>query len=83
MKLDDKIVLKILFLVLEIVIIAGVFLYYSIRKKKENICTCKTYGKIIFNVRREEHTGRRSNSNYSSYILWYSLCEYTDCYCVL
>ena len=60
-------------------IIAGAFfvagLYYLNKKRIEKKCSCKTYGKIIKNIRREERVGAdryRDRRNY-----WYSLCEYT------
>lgn len=85
--MDTTILLKIMFGTIG-GIIAGVFfvtaLYYQIRQKKENKCNCKTFGKIISNIRREEHDGMRSNKDYRRHIRWYSLCEYTvgDTKCV-
>lgn len=78
--MDDTILLKIMFLCMGGIFIGYSFitgLYYLVRKKKEKRCTCKTYGKIINNIRRTEHIGSRSNGNYRRYIRWYSLCEYT------
>ena len=88
--MDTTILLKIMFCTIG-GIIAGAFfitaLYYQIRQKKENKCTCKTFGKIISNIRREEYDSLPSNSEFKSYrrhIRWYSLCEYTvgDTKCV-
>ncbi len=78
--MDDTILMKIMFGTMGAIITGAFFvtaLFYLIRKKKENKCTCKTFGKIISNIRREEHTGSHSNGNYRNYVRWYSLCEYT------
>ena len=76
-KLDD--ILKIMFFAMG-GIISGTFfiagLYYLYKNKKEKKYTCKTFGKIISNIRRVEHTGSLSRGDYRSYVRWYSLCEY-------
>ena len=76
---DDTLIIKILFLVIGVIIIGGNIIagvYYLIKNKKEKKYTCKTYGKVISNIRREEHIGHVSDDTYSRYVRWYSLCEY-------
>lgn len=60
-------------------IIAGAFfvavLYFLNKKRIEKKCICKTHGKIIKNIRREEIVGADRHRDRRTY--WYSLCEYT------
>ena len=76
-KLDDTMLLKIMFWVIG-GIISGAFwiagLYYLNKKRIEKKCTCKTYGKIIMNIRRKETVG--ADRRRDRVVRWYSLCEY-------
>ena len=50
-------------------------LYYLNKRRIEKKCTCKTHGKIIMNIRREEKVGTDRLRDRRVY--WYSVCEYT------
>jgi len=76
--LEETIIFKFLFLGIGVIIggflVAGV--HNLIKNKKEKKYTCKTYGKVISNIRRDESIGSVRRGNYRNYVRWYSLCEY-------
>lgn len=83
--MNDENLLKVIFFTLGTIIFLAYFiavLYYLNKNKKGKKCTCKTYGKVISNVRRDELVG--ADRIRDCRIRWYSLCEYTvgDTKCV-
>lgn len=76
--MDNVILLKIMFLGMGGIIVVSFFiagLYYLNKNLKQKKYTCKTYGKIINNIGRQERFGADRQRDYRT--RWYSLCEYT------
>lgn len=75
--MDDTLLLKIMFLGMGGIITGAFFvagLYYLNKKRNEKKYTCKAYGKIINNIRREESIRDGDRRRYIT--RWYALCEY-------
>lgn len=75
----DNTVLKIMFLGIGGTIAVAFFivgLYYLNKQKKEKRYSCKAYGKIINNIKREEKNFD-VDDHYRTRVYWYALYEYT------